>query len=331
MASRRAFQFQLCWMIMFTLPVVLCQLMNGAMPMLAIQRQEPTAPVAESFAGIIVDELVYATKLDLDRDEKGAPLFVMPVAEQAQSARALSTLFHTIRLPRSTAAPSTLQAAISDPAASLSTRSATMTITVSTTVLVSPTPTTNSVEDRLPSDADEGAAASLQSSIPTPMSPGAQLGVGFGVTFGLLSMAGVVSFYIWRRRRNPSNDIDGDSNRANYRERLAKVFTFRRYRDNKGDPEWSIESAEKVSIVRNMRAQSVSTTSRSDSRGSGRSTKNGAIPITMPKRKMSMALTSHPLTPNYTAFPGPPLVPQASSAKTDKVENDVPKPVSWPL
>ena len=164
------------------------------------------------------------------------------------------------------------------------------------------------------------------------MSPAAQLGIGFGITLGMLSLAGIAAIYIWHRRRTPrNNEDDGGSKKARYYDMLAKMIPFRKYKDNKDDPEWSIESVEKVSIVGNMRAQSVSTNSRSDSRGSGRSTTGGTIPIAMPKRKMSMALTSHPLTPNYTSFPLPPLEARDGLARKDGNKSEDTKPVRWPL
>jgi hypothetical protein len=160
----------------------------------------------------------------------------------------------------------------------------------------------------------------------------AQLGMGFGITFGVISLAGIAGLYLWRRRRNsPStNGSDSDSDKADYRNRLAKVFGFKRTRDTKDDAEWSIESAEKVSIVKNMRAQSVNTVSRSNSRSSEKSETVGIIPIAMRGRNLTVALTSHPMTPSYTAYAAQPPEAKVHVPKLNGSENE-PKPDSWPL
>jgi hypothetical protein len=164
------------------------------------------------------------------------------------------------------------------------------------------------------------------------MSSMAQLGMGFGITFGVISLAGIAGLYLWRRRRNsPStNGSDSDSDKADYRNRLAKVFSFKRTRDTKDDAEWSIESAEKVSIVKNMRAQSVNTVSRSNSRSSEKSETVGIIPIAMRGRNLTVALTSHPMTPSYTAYAAQPPEAKVHVPKLNGSENE-PKPDSWPL
>jgi hypothetical protein len=160
----------------------------------------------------------------------------------------------------------------------------------------------------------------------------AQVGMGIGITFGAMSLAGVAGLYLWRRRRNShdSNGSDNDSDKADYRDRLAKVFSFKRQKDNKDDAEWSIESAEKVSIVKNMRAQSVQTVSRSNSRGSDNSDHIGVIPIAMRGRNMTVALSSHPMTPSYTGFVVKPSEANTEIPKMDPVQREL-KPSGWPL
>jgi hypothetical protein len=85
---------------------------------------------------------------------------------------------------------------------------------------------------------------------------------------------------------------------------------------------------EKVSIVGNMRAQSVLTVSRSNSRRSDTSSETGAIPIGIRGRATTVALNSHPMTPSYTAF-----TTKTSDAKvleSRSGDNDL-KPSGWPL
>jgi hypothetical protein len=186
----------------------------------------------------------------------------------------------------------------------LPTHSTTSTITVMTTVLVSPTPPTSPLGDTLPLATEDAASKPTTTTAPETMSAMVQVGMGIGITFGAMSLAGVAGLYLWRRRRN-SRDSNGNNNhseKADYRDRLAKVFSFKRHRDTKDDAEWSIESAEKISIVKNMRVQSVNTVSRSNSRGSDHSDHVSTFPIAMRGRNMTVALSSHPMTPSYTGF-----------------------------
>lgn len=82
---------------------------------------------------------------------------------------------------------------------------------------------------------------------------------------------------------------------------------------------------EKVSIVKNMRAQSVLTVSRSNSKRSVDSNETGTIAIGMRGRAATMALNSHPMTPSYTAH-----APEAKPS-VPKSEVGDPKTNSWPL
>jgi hypothetical protein len=117
-------------------------------------------------------------------------------------------------------------------------------------------------------------------------------------------LAGMAGLYLWRRRRNMHNHtvngLDHVNNEASeqtgrHNKSFIKFFRLRRRVD---DTEWSIESAEQVSIIKNVRAQSVLT--RSSSKRSGTSIESGVIPIAIPEQRV--ALTSHPMTPSYTAI-----------------------------
>lgn len=293
-------------------------------------------------------------------------------ATEAQITQAPSTLRAAI--PESTAPPSTLRAAIPTPEAVpsqgssfilpasslraaipsantlssnptnivLSSRSATATVTVSTTVLVAPTPdpaTTIGDEnpDEAPSESPVADSESVVLASETTMSPSARAGVGVGITFGVLSIAGMAGLYLWRRHRNQQgHDDKTTSEQCNI---LGKFFGLKKYKDNKQDPEWSIESAEKVPIVKNMRAQSVSTVSRSDSRSSdtprpGTGSVGTNTSVVPPRRNVGLsntALRSHPITPDASAFPIPP-----SFTVNTKMSENVPKEKeqksgNWPL
>lgn len=275
-------------------------------------------------------------------------MMVPPLVPDAYPTRA--PLRHAIPSPESaaiatasTAAPSSIDTSASrmtllplplstsTSTTTVTIRSATSTNTVSTTVLVSLSPSTTLVEDAQPSsDTSSVVVGAVQSAAPDPISPMAQLGMSFGITFGVLAVAGVAGIYLWRRRRYRRGADQSENDKQKYRTMLSKVLTFRRSKDNKDDPEWSIESAEKVAIVGNMRAQSVSTSSRSDSRGSDGSNTIGIIPIAMPQRKMTIALTSHPPTPNRSAFPKSPSDVQPNNA-LEKEYGPKEKPKSWAL
>jgi hypothetical protein len=113
------------------------------------------------------------------------------------------------------------------------------------------------------------------------------------------------------------------------------MFRLGAYKDNKDDAEWSIESAEKVAIVGKVRAQSVLTVSRSNSR---RSNAGNEI-VTMESggrsgsgRTQTVALSSHPMTPSYTAFEKADGGVKGSVREGDAEEDGEEREAgSWPL
>jgi hypothetical protein len=129
------------------------------------------------------------------------------------------------------------------------------------------------------------------------------LGLGVGLLIGVLLLAVIAGLYLWHRRRSTliKNDINNknDVNVRNYHNLINGPFKSKEHTKTEDDPEWSIESAEKVSITKNMRAQSVLT--RSSSKRSNASSESG-IAIRRPEQTVRMALTSHPLTPSYAVF-----------------------------
>jgi hypothetical protein len=212
-------------------------------------------------------------------------------------------------------------------------------MTVSTTVLV--TPSAEAVADEAPLAAATESASSedLLATDDTSMSASAMAGVGVGITFGVLSIAGIAGFYLWRRYRSHQGN-DDTTTAAEQCNILGKFFGMKKYKDNKQDPEWSIESAEKVPIVKNMRAQSISTVSRSNSQGSDGQrpgTRAGPGPgvnstVVPPRRNVGMqntALKSHPVTPDASAFPVPPSFPGGAKMGDEAAREE--KPSNWPL
>jgi hypothetical protein len=180
----------------------------------------------------------------------------------------------------------------------LTTLSTTATITRSTTILVSisATATLDSIQ---PSATSEAAAEAIQSTTPASTRPAAQVGLGLGIAFLVLSLVAIAGLCIWYRRRNASVNSDGVNGKivTPFTRLFAfKPFSWERTKGTKDDAEWSIESVEKVSIVRNVRAQSVLTVSRSNSRRSDKTSESGSNGHGAP-----VALSSHPMTPSYTA------------------------------
>lgn len=216
--------------------------------------------------------------------------------------------------------------------------SATATTSTSITVLVVPTPDlTPAEENNTPAAASEPTSTTSD----TTMGPMAVAGVGVGLTFGVLSVAGVAGFFLYRRRQNQRHDdANNDPDNSEESNILRKLFGRKKYNDNKGDPEWSIESAEKVAISQNMRAQSVRTTSRTDSRGSDGSKSGTGSDVSsvkrsvMPQRKKlempNTALGSHPITPDISSFPLPPTS-LAADVKASESTAQEEKKANWPL
>lgn len=237
--------------------------------------------------------------------------------------------------------------------------SAKSTLTTSTTIYVTPSP--------VPASESPGEAASTAAEAsPTPtldlaplspptsntMSASAQAGMGVGITFGVLSVAGATGLYLWRRRRNQRFDRSTRSGRRRGGG-LGGFFRMRSPFNSKHDAEWSIESAEQVEIVRGASARSVSTGgSRGDSRGSADGKPSSAaagaggtgnekiglevlkIGMRVPDRKPNPALTSNPpVSPGQ--FPTPPSSRGSASAgapaPAEGAERKEGKTSSWPL
>lgn len=184
-------------------------------------------------------------------------------------------------------------------APTLTTLSTTATVTVATTVLVSIS-TTATPASIQPSPTSDAASEAIQSSAPSSPRPMAQVGLGLGIAFLVLSVVAIAGLYVWYRRRRSSSS-NSDDIKDTKAMPLTRLFAFtplawRRTKNTKDDAEWSIESVEKVSIVRNVRAQSVLTVSRSNSRRSDGPSESGSY-----GRGARVALSSHPMTPSYTA------------------------------
>jgi len=113
-------------------------------------------------------------------------------------------------------------------------------------------------------------------------------------------LGGIAGLFLLRRRKNKPNNLSASTDAhlaSKPHKRFAKFFKLRP-RKGSEDTEWSIESAEKVSIVKNVRAQSVLT--RSSSKRSNALSESGVIPIGIPEEGARVALTSHPMMPSYT-------------------------------
>ncbi|KAH8723197.1 hypothetical protein GQ44DRAFT_828398 [Phaeosphaeriaceae sp. PMI808] len=187
----------------------------------------------------------------------------------------------------------------------------TSTITISTTLLLPPTSPPFPNEESLPSITNDAApeTAPQESATPVPQSTGTPMGMGVGIAFSVFTIAGVAGIYLWRRHTNLRKQFknravlnDNDENKppppppphTRPSSILSKVLQLRRAskqrvsRDIKTDPEWSIESVEKVSISKNLRAHSV--VSRSNSRGS----EKGVIPIMIANTPPPLSLVSTP-------------------------------------
>jgi hypothetical protein len=192
--------------------------------------------------------------------------------------------------------------------AAITTPSVASITTVLTTIFVAPTPL-DPLEVSSPAATTNATSEATQSTTPKTKRSTILLGLGVGLIIGVLMLVGIAGLYLWRRRRTmptnisdstKNNHIKGAHHNAKHDNGFSRFFTLRRSKDS-GDTEWSIESASKVSIVKNVRAQSVLT--RSPSKKSNVSSQSGVIPIIIPEEGIKMALTSHPLTPSYTGIP----------------------------
>jgi LPXTG-motif cell wall-anchored protein len=164
------------------------------------------------------------------------------------------------------------------------------------------------------------------------MDTAAQIGLGIGITFGIILLAGVAGLYLWRRRRNLHDNSMSyvGSDKVKHRTKLPKIHAIKRRGDAQDDAEWSIESAEKVSIVKNMRAQSVNTVSRSNSHTSEKSNDGCVAPIAMRGGNLTAALTSHPMTPSYTGFRTGDGEAKVQLPKLDLEKREL-KLLGWPM
>jgi hypothetical protein len=81
-------------------------------------------------------------------------------------------------------------------------------------------------------------------------------------------------------------------NRPSFGEFAEKILRLKKKKIDREDPEWSIESAEGVSITRTARAQSISTVARLDSRGTDGASDIGERPNGVQRQEMTVALTS---------------------------------------
>ncbi|KAL1612795.1 hypothetical protein SLS60_001024 [Paraconiothyrium brasiliense] len=212
-----------------------------------------------------------------------------------------------------------------------------LTITSSKTVYVTsaalPLPTS------IPAEADSSGSAQatqapsldlapLPASSVKPLSAGEKAGVGIGITFAVLIVVGAFAYELYRRRRMKARVRRGsetdsqDAGPPNRNLALRGFFGPNDKHDKKHDPEWSIESAEKISIVRAGSVRSVESQARpltpplpnlpSGPRFAPASSGTEVVKVGMavPERKptpklVDMALRSNPPV-SPSSFPSPP-------------------------
>lgn len=222
-----------------------------------------------------------------------------------------------------------------------------LTITTSMTVYVTdsslPIPTSVFAEEDTSAPAQATQASSLDlAPLPTssvqPLSTGGKAGMGIGITLALLLIGGAIVYGVYRRRKNKLGErLDSETgSQAVPRRSLALTGFFRSKvnRESKNDPEWRIESASKVSMVRAGSVKSVGSHTRSISPPlpiflpSEQTLHNRndvemelvKVGMEVPDRKPPMGLASMALRSNPpvspSAFPSPP---------------GAEKPGSWPL
>ncbi|KAF2017533.1 hypothetical protein BU24DRAFT_152190 [Aaosphaeria arxii CBS 175.79] len=284
---------------------------------------------------------------------------VVPTPEAASSAISTAIVPETqiLQGPSSSsfAAPSFLSAIVPTP-------SSTTVITVSETVVVTPTPFAPVPAASALPDAEQSQSAAssppsptsdqslaAQSTSSTEMSASARAGVGVGVTLGIIGIASVTGLYLYRRRKNRLSTRKGGEISSSQHRRWGGGFGFKRYfmlsrgKNTPKDTEWSIESAAHVEIVRGANARTIS---RSDSNSNSNrddtppppTREEGVLKVgmTVPiveRYYKNPALTSNPPSlPNDSplspsAFPKPPRT-YGNNINT-KHRND--KTGSWPL
>ncbi|KAJ4358258.1 uncharacterized protein N0V89_002838 [Didymosphaeria variabile] len=212
--------------------------------------------------------------------------------------------------------------------------------TVYVTSAVLPLPTSIPAEEDSSASTQATQAPSLDlaplpASSVKPLSPGEKAGVGVGITFAVLVIAGAIAYELFRRRKMKARERRGgetDSQdpgppRRNFA--LKSFFGPNNNHEKRSDPEWSIESAEEMSIVRAGSVKSVESQARpitpplpslpSGPRfglaGSG--TEVVKVGMTVPERKPTpkladMALRSNPPV-SPSSFPSPPRAGKTGS------------------
>lgn len=120
--------------------------------------------------------------------------------------------------------------------------------------------------------------------------------LAFGITFAIISIASIAGFILWRRYWKQASTKNASS--FSPHRTLKKLLKYKKRDHVEPDPEWSIEPAEKVEIVKNLRAQSVSTISRSNSRSSDPQPPAEVRNIYTSRKPTipNLALGSHPVT-----------------------------------
>ncbi|KAF2450675.1 hypothetical protein P171DRAFT_439285 [Karstenula rhodostoma CBS 690.94] len=211
-----------------------------------------------------------------------------------------------------------------------------LTVTSSTTVYVDST--TLPLPTSAPAEADSTSAqatqtpsldlAPLPASSVKPLSAGEKAGVGIGIALAILAIFGAIAYELYRRREMKAREPLGSQYEGPPHRRLVLTGAFKSYfgprnkGEQKGDPEWSIESAEKVFIVRAGSIKSVESQPRpmtpplpslplSGPRPalSGSGTELLKVGMTVPERKPTprladLALSNPPVSPS--SFPSPP-------------------------
>tara|TARA_R110002003_G_scaffold112_29_gene9783 strand:- start:10902 stop:11978 length:1077 start_codon:yes stop_codon:yes gene_type:complete len=262
---------------------------------------------------------IRATSIALSNIVQGAiPSAVVVVVVPASSRRAAvttaskrSTFFATPAVTR---------------AATVVSSSSTMTTVRSESRSSSPTSTVPA-----PSDSTDAAFDFTPPAPPDegPLSPFAQLGVSFAVTFSVLFLAAAIAIYIWHRRRALRHNVA--NNRPSFGECAKKILRLKKKKIGREDPEWSIESAEEVFITRAARAQSISTVSRLDSRGTDGTSDIGERPSGVQRQEMTLALTSRSIISTPAAIKAGLSEAPGGLAQENKRQTKEVKFRSWPL
>ncbi|KAF2276991.1 uncharacterized protein EI97DRAFT_441760 [Westerdykella ornata] len=218
---------------------------------------------------------------------------------------------------------------------------------LNTSAFTTPSQTsTNTLSPASPTNSTAASAAldlaPLSTSTGSTMSASARGGVGVGVAFAIISIAGLTGFILWRRYRNRHHWRKNNQATVGG---LGRFFPFNRTRTSKTDAEWEIGDAEKVEILRGASARTVS---RSDSSRSmrpsgdmeGRKAEDGSRSGPKPKLqivKVGMwvpdrphpALTSNPPLVSPSQFPRPPSGSSGSGGSGGGGGGR--KTSSWPL